>query len=143
MSITKTELYLTRLFYTLGVNVISFTATAFLASMWAGVGFNLWKTLPWRAAIGMWALYLTPVVLGYYVGRVVERMEKDVHIRVMCHIGSGKTVTEIHKLQDELFWKIANLTGRYKRVGIWGILFVLFVVIDIVVTIVLHAKKLV
>lgn len=136
-------LKLTHFFYRLGDHTIDFVSTAFLATIWASAGFNLWKVLMWPFALGMWVLYLFPVILGYYLARVVEDIERDVYLRAISELESGSTADEIHKTQDDLFDLIVELNKRYKRVGILGIVFVGFVLVDVVITICFYIKGLI
>ena len=83
------------LIYKLGSPIIYFISTAFLASILADTGFKIWQKMHLCCAFLIWILYLSPVIFGYYIGALLDTLEKELILLLNSTIEPDSTIIAI------------------------------------------------
>ena len=129
---------LNRFFFRLGSPAVYFIATAFLASVWASIGFQVWQKLDWLCAMSIWILFLVPAVLGYYLGGVIDKLNFDLKMLVDKSLGFQPSVIEIDTVEKEKLSGLLKNNKKYKRLWWLFIIFTVLIFLDIIIGIGLY-----
>ena len=136
------QIKINKFFYKMGAPIIYFIATTFLASIWADSGFKIWKNLNLLWAIVMWLLYLVPVFLGYYLGMLLDTLDREIMSLLRGRLGLQPTAAIVRSSKEELLTGLVTNDPKYKRLWLLGIIFYILVIADIILTILLYKSNL-
>lgn len=121
--------------------MVYFIATTFLASIWADIGFKVWQNLYWFYAVGIWVLYLGPVLLGYYLGGILDKLQTELKFLVDKNLGLQPSILEIREKKDVLLNGLLKNNAEYKRLWWEFLTFVILMFSDIFLGIWLYKSK--
>ena len=128
-----------KLLYKMGSGPIDFIATTFLASVWSQVGFKLWAKVHWELALLMWILYLIPVASGYYLSSQIRDLQGKVFSVSVMELPPGGSLKYAENLKNGSLKGILKVNMAYtKKLFRIFLLFSLFGILDILVTIYLY-----
>jgi len=125
----------------LGSPIVYFIATTFLASVWASIGFQIWQKICWIYAAGIWILFLGPVILGYYLGGVLDKLHIELKLLVDKSLGFQPSIIEVEKIENEKLNGLLINNKKFKRLWLKFLIFFVLIIFDTLIAIWLYKTK--